>query len=209
MAEYRIRVDHVDQFSMLDLDRYLCKYATAYLLVRHEPKKTNVHYHIWLETKYADVTVRMMLTKHMPYLKGNAGHSVQACDPLRRGEYLQYLFNRKEGNLATYVKEQGVPNWEEYQRLSNEATVEYIKTKKVFSKNDCIEHILCLKHHNWETEGDVFDMVMKLSRERKTVFSINAIRDIIIAVGYHDGTQALRSTVKDAVLKVFQINSFR
>jgi len=205
MLEFRSRFDEKPGFKMVDLERYLSKYATSYLLVRHEPRSNNPHYHAWFSTEYADSTVRLMLTKHMPYLKGNEGHSVQACDPLRRDEYRQYLFNRKEGNLATFVKELAVPDWERFRDLANECTIEYIKSKKVFSKNDCIEHILCMQHNNWESEGDVFDVIMKLSRERKTVFSINAIRDIIIAVGYHDGTQALRATVKDAVLKVFQI----
>ena len=202
MTEFRMRVDHVTDFSMLDLDRYLGKYATRYLLVRHEPKQTDIHYHIWLETTYAEVTIRLMLTKLMPYLKGNGGHSIQACLADRRDEYWQYLFNRKHGNLASYVKDVGVPNWEHYQELANVATVEYLKTKKAYSKNDCIEELLATPKE-WDDEGKLFDVVMKLTRQRKVVFSINAIRDIIIAVGYHNGTQHVKHLMKDAVLKVF------
>jgi len=203
MTQYRSRFDHVQGFSMLDLERYLNKYATSYCLVRHEPKKDNVHYHAWFETTYADVTVRMMLTKMLPYLKGNGGHSIQDCDPLRHAEYKQYLFNRKYGNLATFVKEVNVPDWEDYQRKANEATVEYIKTKKVFSKNDCIETLLAMPKE-WTSDEELFRAVMTVARQRKTVFSINAIRDIIVTVGYHNGTQETRSTMEHAVLKVFR-----
>ena len=202
-----MRVDHVASFSMLDLDRYLSKYADEYLLVRHEPKKTDVHYHIWMKTKYAEVTIRMMLTKHLPYLKGNAGHSVQACEPARRGEYLQYLFNRKHGNLASYVKDVGVPDWADHQLKANEATVEYIKNKKgSYSKNDCIDELIAL-NREWN-EDELFDAVMTATRRHKTVFSINAIRDVIIAVAYHNGTQATKTLVKDTVMRIFHPQVF-
>jgi len=202
MTEYRIRVDHVNAFDMLDLDRYLSKYATAYLLVRHEPKQTDVHYHIWMSSKHAEVTVRMMLTKHLPYLKGNGGHSISACDPTRRDEYLQYLFNRKHGNLASYVKDVGLGNWADFQKKANEATVEYIKNKKgTYSKNDCIEELIALERE-WN-EDELYDAVMAATRRHKTVFSINAIRDVIIATAYHSGTQQTKATVREAVMKVF------
>jgi len=203
MTEYRLRLDKVPTFCMVDLDRYLTKYATEYLLVRHEPKKDNVHYHAWIRTTFADSTIRLMLTKHMPYLKGNKGHSVQACDPIRRDEFLQYLFNRKHGNLATFEKEVGVPNWDEYRLLANESTIEYIKSKKTFTKNDCVELLLALPRE-WVSEEELFRATMTVARERKTVFSVNAIRDIIVAVGYHNGTQQTKSTMEQAVLKIFR-----
>lgn len=203
MTEYRLRLDKVPTFCMVDLDRYLNKYATAYLLVRHEPRKDNVHYHVWIRTIFADSTIRLMLTKHMPYLKGNKGHSVQACDPKRRSEFFQYLFNRKHGNLATFEKEVGVPEWDDYRQLANQSTVEYIKTKKIFSKNDCVELLLATEKE-WVHEDDLFKTVMRVQRERKVLFSINAIRDIMIAVGYHNGTQQTRETMEHAVLRIFR-----
>jgi len=207
MTEYRIRVDAVTAFSMVDLDRYLLKYATAYLLVRHEPVKTDVHYHIWMSSAHAEVTVRMMLTKHMPYLKGNGGHSISACDPLRKDEYLQYLFNRKHGNLATYVSDVGVSDWQDFQLKSNQCTVEFIKNKKgTYSKNDCIEELI--SHGREWNEDDLFDAIMVTVRRHKTVFSINAIRDVIVAVAYHSGTQAAKHTVREAVMKVFHAPVF-
>lgn len=203
MLEFRLRFDEKPGFSMVDLERYLTKYAVHYLLVRHEPRTDNVHYHAWISTEYADSTVRMMLTKHMPYLKGNEGHSVQACDPPRRDEYLQYLFNRKNGNLSAFVKEVGVPDWDRFRILANESTIEYIKSKKVFSKNDCVEHLLAIEKE-WTSEEELFKVVMQVSRQRKTVFSINAIRDIMVTVGYHNGTQQTRATMENAVLKIFR-----
>ena len=203
MPEFRMRMDHVPAFSMVDLDRYLTKYATAYLLVRHEPKKDNVHYHVWMETRFADSTIRLVLTKYMPYLKGNKGHSVQACDPTRRSEYLQYLFNRKHGNNAIFQKEVGVPDWDDYRTLANQATIEYIKTKKTFTKNDCVELLLAMPRE-WDSEEELFKTVLTISRQRKTVFSINAIRDILISVGYEHGTQQVKMTVEHAVLRIFR-----
>jgi len=203
MPEYRLRLDKVAAFSMVDLDRYLTKYATAYLLVRHEPKKDNVHYHAWISTPNADSTIRLMLTKHMPYLKGNGGHSVQACDSTRRSEYLQYLFNRKHGNLATFEKEVGVPEWDDYRLLANQATIEYVNTKKTFTKYDCVELLLAMPCE-WASEEELFRTIMTITRQRRTLFSINAIRDIMIAVGYEHGTQQTKSTMEHAVLRIFR-----
>lgn len=202
--QYRIRVDSVPAFSMLDLKRYIDKYATSYCLVRHEPVKPNIHYHIWMETNNADSTVRLMLTKHMPYLKGNAGHSVQMCDPLRKEEYLQYLFNRKHGNRAFFESHQGVDNWEVFQERSNLATTEYLSTKKgkVYSKNDCVEDLIAQNSH-WENVETIFAGAMALARSHKVVFSINALRDIIVAVGFNAGSQDSRQHVQSTVLKIF------
>ena len=71
----------------------------------------------------------------------------------------------------------------------------------MYSKNDCIEELLAL-NREWNEE-ELFDAVMTATRRHKTVFSINAIRDVIIAVAYHAGTQAARATVREAVMKVF------
>jgi len=202
--QYRIRVDSVPSFSMLDLKRYIDKYATSYCLVRHEPVSPNVHYHIWLETNNADSTVRLMLTKHMPYLKGNAGHSVQMCDPLRKEEYLQYLFNRKHGNRAFFESQLGVDNWEVFQERSNIATEEYLAVKKgkQYSKNDCVEDLIAI-NAQWTNLEDIFHTAMELARKKKTVFSINALRDIMVAVGYNAGTQGSRQHVLATVMKIF------
>jgi len=202
MPQYRVRVDAPAQFDLEHLNRYLNKYATSYLLVRHEPVNPNIHYHIWMETAYADSTIRLMLTNIMPYLKGNGGHSIQQCDPLRTGEYKQYLFNRKQGNRSFFISQVGVDDWEDYQRKSNEATEEFLSTKKSYTKNDCIEDLIAMKS-DWSDPNEIFEVVMSFSRKKKTVFSINAIRDVIIAVGYNSGTQACRETVRSSVLKVF------
>lgn len=201
MPEYRCRVDEVKDFKMEDLERYLTRYAVKHLLVRHE-LPNNVHYHFWMETEKADVTIRMNITRYMPYCKGNGGHSIQSCEPERRAGYLQYLFNRKKQNRSYFISESGVPEWEEYKRLADEATAEYIENKKsTFTKFDCIETLLALDiEHNVD---DLFDHVMTLTKKHKVVFSANAIRDIIIAVGHHSGDRQTRIYAREAVLRFF------
>jgi len=200
MPEYRIRVDEVPGFDRLALERYLEKYADQHLLVRHE-LPSNIHYHIWIDTKYADSTIRMMITSKMPYLKGNGGHSVQACDPARRDEYLQYMFNRKQGNRAYFVSEKGFPNWEEYKERAEKATEEFLTKKGSFTKNDCVEAILA--EGKEYTIDELFDRVISLTRKHKVVFSVNAIRDIIVYAGYNGGDRDCRGTVKGSVLRIF------
>jgi len=201
MPEYRCRVDEVKDFKMEDLERYLTRYAVKHLLVRHE-LPNNVHYHFWMETEKADVTIRMNITKYMPYCKGNGGHSIQVCDTDRKDTYLQYLFNRKKQNRAFFVSESGVPNWEHYKQLADESTADYIEKKKsTFSKFDCIETLLALNvEHNVD---DMFDHIMELTKKHRVVFSANAIRDIIIAVGHHSGDQKTRAYARESVLRFF------
>lgn len=201
MPEYRCRVDEVKDFRMEDLERYITRYAVKHLLVRHE-LPDNVHYHFWMETANADVTIRMNITKYMPYVKGNGGHCIQTCDPERRDEYLQYLFNRKKMNRAYFVSENGIPNWEHYKTLADAATAEYVENKKsTFSKFDCIQTLLAL---NVEHDVDgIFDHVMELTKKHRVVFSANAIRDIIIAVGHHSGNRETRVYARESVLRFF------
>jgi len=115
----RGRIDQVTGVEDDGLTAWLTTVGTDLVLVHHilpqregikwETQKpvedtTNPHYHFCLNTSYKSVqALAYQLKKRFTNL-GKADWSIKPCDPARRGEYLQYLFNNKHGNKWRLVK---------------------------------------------------------------------------------------------------------
>lgn len=204
--EWRIRIHNVTNVRTVS---WALHYATSYLIVHHEGGSERPHFHLWMQTEFAEQTIRK-LPKHLNLTNGNSDFSIQKCDPTRRDEYLQYMFNLKNGNKPTFVAEKGVPQWKEYEERAAQSTVEYVankKKEKAFTKNDMIEYLINNPPEaGYHTEEELFDEIIKVSRNHKTVFSINAMREIIVYTGWCRGDKILANNVRASVLKIFHPN---
>lgn len=64
---------------------------------------TNPHYHFYLNTSYKSAqSLAYQLKK--TFTVGKTDWSIKPCDPERRDEYWQYLFNEKHGNKVRLIK---------------------------------------------------------------------------------------------------------
>lgn len=100
---FRIRVDELNHH----VHRQLIKMLTGHehVLVKHVLPHGNPHYHAYADLPYNfPSALRYHLDKecHIPKGSGHA-RSVKECEPTRKDEYIQYLFNTKKGNIWTIV----------------------------------------------------------------------------------------------------------
>lgn len=198
----RIRVDIIHDQIQDQLIAWLTKYGKRWLVVKHTPLSDNVHYHAWIESSFKEVTLRMSFKTYIKQIQGNKDYALQKCDPERYEEYLTYMFNRKNGNKADYVASQEV-EYEQYAQRSQDLTDDYFTRKGVKSKNDIISFLLS-SNKSYGSPIEIFDQVMEVSKANGIVLSINAIREIIVYVGYNGGDRRCKSTVVESVLKIFQ-----
>lgn len=202
MSMLRVRVDMINDKVYDQLISWLDKYGDRYLVVKHEPVSENRHYHAWIASKFKEVTLRMSIKKYIPDLEGNKDYAIQKCDVERYEEYLTYMFNRRGGNKSTFMCHKELSDWQTYEEKSIQLTEDYYKSKGVKTKNDII-NILLSSGNEYETPNDIFDEVMAISKNNSIVLSINAIREIIVYVGYNAGSRNCRGTVRQSVLKIF------
>lgn len=198
----RVRVDYQNEDTVQQLTKWLDKYGERYLVVKHEPISENIHYHAWIESKYKEVTLRMSFKNYVKNVSGNKDFALQKCDQERYEEYLTYMFNKKQGNRATFICHKDVDNWEEYEQKSEDLTEQYFEQKGVKTKNDIITFLLS-KGKEYASPDEIFDSAMEVSKANGIVLSINAIREIIVYVGYYGGDRNCRGTVRLSVLKIF------
>lgn len=98
---FRIRIDsdHLDR--NMAIESWVKSYD--HVLVAHVlPGNRNRHYHIFLDAPFkSEQSCRYNVSK----MSGTSGteRSVTFCDPARKDEYIQYLFNRKHGNVWTLI----------------------------------------------------------------------------------------------------------
>lgn len=195
------------------LTQWVQSFASEFLLVRHTDRnQRNEHVHAWLQCDLALPTVRLRIKKQYPALYGNKGYSLTPCDEERKDEYLTYMFNLKKGNIPYFIAENGVPNWETFREASSKLTDDYHeKTKNSYSKNDCLTDILQVyaRRDQIFCVSGCYSLILEKSRQHGVLFSINAVRDIIMytshfAVGDPDGpTHTPATRLREAVLKVF------
>lgn len=74
--------------------------ATTSVLVHHVLPHGNPHYHAYIETDIKENTLRQRI-KRLGYTASD--FSIKKCDPERKHDYVQYLFNHKHGNIATLI----------------------------------------------------------------------------------------------------------
>lgn len=101
---YRIRIDCRIQEDQL---RSFFNSYNDIVIVHHQLPKGNPHWHLYLNTERwkSPQSIRYSLRTQFPNLRGgkNGDYAIGLCDIDRIDEYLQYLFNRKHGNIPTLV----------------------------------------------------------------------------------------------------------
>jgi len=207
MLLFRLRLDLALCYGD-DVTAWLHRLSESYLLVSHtDLYGKNPHFHAWIETKYQEITIRAKIKQLDETLIGNKRYSLSKCDPERQEEYKTYLFNLKRNNIPSFVSHNNVPNWKQYQEASSKLTDEYLNTKtNKYSKNDCITELLRNPQHR--TFHSLYWEILNCSRKRGVVFSVNAIREIIIYVGHFDTTNPhLTNDTALSVLKIFYHDS--
>jgi len=203
MLLFRLRLD----LPLHEEDKvisWLHRLAESYLLVSHNDLyQKNPHFHAWIETKYQEITIRSKIKQLDETLIGNKRYSLSKCDAERQEEYKTYLFNLKRNNLPSFVSHKNVPHWKQYQEASSQLTDEYLNSKtNKYSKNDCITELLRNPVHR--TFHTLYWEILNLSRKHGVVFSINAIREIIIYTAHFDSSNPhLTNDSALSVLKIF------
>lgn len=203
MRSFRLRLD----LPISDGDKvvsWIAALSTSHLLVSHNDLYgKNPHFHAWIETKYQEITIRSKIKSLDEELIGNKRYSLSKCDPERAEEYKTYLFNLKRNNIPSFVSHNQVPHWKQYQEASSRLTDEYLTTKtNKYSKNDCITDLLRNPTHR--TFHTLYWEILSLSRKHGVVFSVNAIREIIIYTAHFDTSNPhLTNDTALSVLKIF------
>lgn len=206
--QYRLRID-MPFTDGEKVTEWVTKFCDNFLVVSHtDMKGNNHHFHLWLVTKLVDISVRSRVRSLDQSIIGNKRYSLSPCDSARTSEYLTYMFNLKNGNIPRFISQKGLPDWETFKDASAELTLEYQSTKKQsYSKNDCITDLLQeLGSINHTVDfGVLFDKVISRSRQHGVVFSINAIREIIMYVAYCDPKERLKTDARYVVLQYFDL----
>lgn len=197
MHEFRVRVDRdgIDD----QVVAFLKERTERYVLVHHVPGHgENPHYHAFVETKYTANNWSTYL-KRAFNLKGNQEYSSPKCDPDRRLEYIQYLFNTKKDNVPRLVGYEGFSALDIATLAENAKTMaaEFqtrLKTAKKLTKFDIAERVA--QHHGPNTHPHViYDAVVELLHKNRMCTGIFVIKDIMATVLTMSNSTQLREQV--------------
>lgn len=93
---FRIRIDSTTLPRDVAIETWVKGFE--HVLVRHIlPGNRNRHYHIFLDAPFNSEQACRYHVDKVSQSKGPE-RSVKECDPTRKDEYIQYLFNHKHGN---------------------------------------------------------------------------------------------------------------
>jgi len=95
---YRIRLDEKSDLNVAEFIE--ATKPQSYVLVHHVLPHGNPHYHAFLECEIKEQTLRQRIKRAG---LSASDFSLKKCDPTRKDEYIQYLFNEKHGNRFTLV----------------------------------------------------------------------------------------------------------
>lgn len=201
MPEFRVRVDRdaIDEQFVA----YLKERTTRYVLVHHTPGHgENPHYHAYVETKYTANNWSTYLKKAFN-LSGNQEYSSPKCDPDRRLEYIQYLFNTKKGNVARLVAYDGFSPLDIATHMENATQVakEFdakLKAAKKLTKFDIAERVAASYGVNTHPHV-IYDAIVELLHKNRMCSGIFVIKDIMATTLAMNNSHQLR----DAVCKNF------
>lgn len=127
---FRIRIDSTD----LARDMAIVNWVKGmdHVLVQHVlPEGRNRHFHIFLDAPYKSAQSCRYNVRKISNAKGSE-LSVTECDPARRDEYIQYLFNRKHGNQWHLVS--STIDTTEHQRKALEVKEEFDSQQEASKK---------------------------------------------------------------------------
>lgn len=100
--KFRVRVDEVSEETQKLLIAHV-QSSVSHVLVRHDfPDGHNSHFHMYIDNGYASCQAYRYQVDKLFKVKGSL-RSVVKCDDDRVDEYVQYLFNKKKGNIPTLL----------------------------------------------------------------------------------------------------------
>jgi len=202
--QYRLRVDGEDDPKMT---QFLKKHTSRYLLVHHVLPTGNPHYHAYVETHLTQGNFSNYVKKEMGVSKGD--YSNQTCADDRKHEYLSYLYNTKHGNKSRTVSYEnfGTLDIKTYQEQALQISKEF-KTKMALGKKtqyDIVQITLerCLKLDKTLLAHIIYDELVEVLKETRTVARPNHVRDMIFSVMVFSGQRQAEESAKELALKFF------
>lgn len=97
---YRVRID--EKVSVEDLKSFFN--ISDELVIVHHMVNDNPHFHLYIRSENWKSPQAMRYAIRTKFKNLNkTDYSIKTCDESRKDEYIQYLFNRKHGNVPTLM----------------------------------------------------------------------------------------------------------
>lgn len=100
---FRLRLDQdpsLDNNSITKVVETLLEPFTELIVVHHVLPHGNPHIHAYAKTDLKEQCLRQRIKR---YGFSASNFSLKKCDETRKDEYIQYLFNKKHGNISTIL----------------------------------------------------------------------------------------------------------
>lgn len=227
----RGRIDQVSGVEDVDLMEWLTTVGTDLVLVHHilpqrqgirwETQKpvedtTNPHYHFYLNTSYKSVqSLAYQLKKKFTRLV-KTDWSIKPCDPERREEYFQYLFNEKHGNKWRLVK--AFTEMDLYIKRAAEVTADFATRRKEKQKQHS-GHDISMELAEWSktmgyagTDNIPYQQIVKqaiqLHRLYKKSYCLFSLERVVITALGEIQPDKIALTVANKLTSRFAENNF-
>lgn len=141
---YRVRIDDVQQTDLLS---FISGISNSYFLIHHIVNE-NSHYHAYINAPLLMSAQSLRYRVKTKYKLEKTQFAVGLCDETRVFEYIQYCFNRKNGNVPTLV---GHNMDDELVKLAEQRATE---VQKAFTENKKTKSITL-----FDISNEVFDLV--------------------------------------------------
>lgn len=200
---YRVRIDSEVRANMID---FVDSVSERYILVHHVLPHGNPHYHIYIETKYSQGNFSTKVKEKFGVTGGQ--YCVQKCDTDRMIEYCSYLFNAKNGNVATLINFSGFSVLDIATYRENSKLIEKeFKTKMSAGKKTQFDIVqIVLQRHDPKLAflpEVLYDEVISVLKETRTMARPYHVRDIISTVMAFSGDKTSKEQIKNVTLKFF------
>ena len=150
------------------------------------PDTTNPHYHFYLDTTYKSVQALAYQIKKKFTMLNKTDWSLKPCDPERREEYWQYLFNNKHGNtwrlVSTYTPmEVFIERANHVTQSFEERRKERLKTKTGYDISmELAEWIRQMDYTERDNYKPITLHAIKLHRQYKKAFCLFSLERVVI-----------------------------
>lgn len=103
--KFRLRID--GDYDLFQKITEFCQRYSQFVLVHHTLPHGNPHYHAFInDTMSMSIDAFRARVKRYFDVKQSSDYSVKRCDDEKELDYISYLFNTKNGNIAKLVASQ-------------------------------------------------------------------------------------------------------
>jgi len=202
MKQFRVRVDCEGDERLV---AFCKKHSEVFVLVHHTTTTENPHYHFYIETHMSQGNFSNKIKDELSVTGSNYSNAV--CDPDRKLEYLSYLFNTKKGNVARLVTYQGFSPLDvaTFQETALNIAKEFkAKLKAKATQYDVAMLVLeRLDERQAHLPEVVYDVVVSVLKESRTMARPNHVKDIIATVMAFSNNKKAKQQIKELTLKFF------